>query len=298
MRALRSRLEGDPSWEARCLLSGVPCGWAAMVAARAERSGENWARAWLAAQCTRPPLWVRPRSENALSSLRAEGWQVGAEPDGSAWVRGDKGIETSSAFRQGALEVQDRASQRVGALALPRPGQLVWDVCAGRGGKTVLMGHALSGRGAIHATDTDERKLIALKQRIKRAGLADHVRVHRWDGQRLPSFGPEARRGFDIVLVDAPCSSTGTWRRNPDARLRLDPSDLERFTATQRALLSLAAQALRPGGRLVYSTCSIAPQENELLVWELDPGALCSVYGPPELDSDTLFGATLDLGRM
>jgi 16S rRNA (cytosine967-C5)-methyltransferase len=291
--ALRARLRDDPSWAAACLQQGVPAGWAPVMAARAERSGEAFVKSWLAAQCTRPPLWVRPRDEAAMASLHGEGWRVEPFPDGSARVTGARGIETSMAFRKGRVEVQDRASQQVALLATPRPGQVVWDMCAGRGGKTVLLGHALAGRGSLHATDIDEQKLVALKQRVKRAGLADVVRIRSWDGPEVPAFGPETRRGFDVVLVDAPCSSTGTWRRNPDARLRIEPGELGKFAETQRQLLGLGAKALRPGGKLVYSTCSIAVEEDEAVVTAVDPQATMSLYGPPSLDSDTLFGAVL-----
>jgi 16S rRNA C967 or C1407 C5-methylase (RsmB/RsmF family) len=286
--SLRSRLRDAPSWGAACVSHGVPAGWAAVMARRAALSGEGFVRRWLAAQCTRPPLWVRPREE-AVVSLRAEGWKVEEFPDGSARVTGARGIETSSAFRTGKLEVQDRASQQVALLAVPRPGQVVWDVCAGRGGKTVLLGHALAGRGSLHATDTDEGKLAGLKQRVRRAGLADVVRVRAWAGEGVPAFGPEARRGFDVVLVDAPCSSTGTWRRNPDARLRMEPGDLARFAETQKRLVELGMGVVKKGGKLVYSTCSVAVEEDEDVV---GTGAL---YGPPELDSDTLFGAVLSV---
>lgn len=291
VEGLRRRLRDDPSWEARCLAHGVPAGWAPSLARRAARWGEARTLSWLAAQARRPPLWCRARRPEAALRLRDEGYAV--RVDGTALrVEGAKGIATSAAYRDGWIEVQDLASQRAGALALPRPGQVAWDACAGRGGKTVQLADALGGRGAVHATDTDPAKLRDLRTRVKRAGHAGVVRVHAWDGRALPEFGPEARRGFHVVLVDAPCTSSGTWRRNPDARLRTDPEEVPRVADLQRDLLALAARAVRPGGRVVYVTCSWLVEEDEDVAEAVLGAARSTVHGPPDLDADTLFVAS------
>lgn len=297
MSTLRRRLDADPSWAAACLRHGVPAGFAPHVERRAARSGDDVVRSWLAAQTSRPPLWVRPRDPNVADALRTDGYRVEAH-DGALTVEGARGIESSGVYREGRIEVQDAASQRCGAMAALRPGQIAWDVCAGRGGKTVQMADTLGGRGAVHATDIDEHKLKALKIRLRRAGLAGVVRIHRWDGVEVPVFGPEARKGFDVVLVDAPCSSTGTWRRNPDARLRVDPDEIGRFPELQRRLLALGAKALGPRGTLIYATCSFAVHEDEDVVDAVAAEAGLTVkqsawFGPPSLDSDSLFASVL-----
>jgi 16S rRNA (cytosine967-C5)-methyltransferase len=290
VEVVRRKLRDDPRWEARCVSRGIPSGWAAPLARRATVWGEERALAWLAGQSKRPPLWLRARDPKAVKRLLREGFQVHAE--GLVLrVEGEAGISSTAAYQEGLVEVQDLASQRAGAEACPKPGQVAWDVCAGRGGKTVQLADALHGKGAVHATDTDSRKLVELRKRVKRAGHADHVRVRAWDGVTVPDFGPEARDGFDVVLVDAPCSSSGTWRRNPDARLRIDPAEAPRFAEVQRRLLALAATAVRPGGRLVYVTCSWLVEEDEDVVQDLLPGARTAHHGPPDLDSDTLFVA-------
>lgn len=295
--ALRTRLDARPGWASACLRSGVPETWAPHVERRAARSGDDTVRSWLAAQSTRPPLWVRPRDGQVADDLRAEGYRVRPR-DRALAVEGRRGIETSAAYRQGRMEIQDAASQQCGALAELRPGQIGWDVCAGRGGKTTQMADGLDGRGAVHATDIDSHKLRVLKTRLRRAGLAGVVRVHAWDGLAAPAFGPEARDGFHVVLVDAPCSSTGTWRRNPDARLRFDPAEIPRFPELQHRLLAQGAGFLGPSGRLVYATCSFLVDEDEAVVDAVaeETGLVVRErrwIGPPGLDSDSLFAAVL-----
>lgn len=273
----------------RAVRHGVPRGFADALAAREGRSGPL--DPWLEAQGAPAPLWVAPVDDAVAGELRAEGYRV--QVVGSALaVTGPRGITTSAAYRAGRIEVQDLASQRCGAAAAPSPGQRVWDVCAGRGGKTVQLARALRGRGVVWATDVDPKKLDQLRLRVKRAGVADVVRIGAWDGERPPAFGPEARRGFDVVLVDAPCSSTGTWRRNPDAKLRVDPTSLAAHAPLQRKLLELGRAAVRPGGRLVYATCSFAPVEDEEVAETFPSPATMTLHGPPALDADTLFVAT------
>lgn len=295
--SLRKRLDATPGWASACLRNGVPEAWAPHLERRAAVSGEETVRSWLAAQTTRPPLWVRARDADVAGDLRAEGYRVRPH-DSALAVEGSRGIESSGVYRQGRMEVQDAASQRCGALVELRPGQIGWDVCAGRGGKTTQIADGLDGRGAVHATDIDPNKLRVLKTRLRRAGLAGVVRVHAWDGLTVPAFGPEARGGFDVALVDAPCSSTGTWRRNPDARLRVDPAAIPKFPELQHRLAVLAAGALGPRGRLVYATCSFTVDEDEAVVDAVSAETGLVVrermwIGPPALDSDTLFAAVL-----
>lgn len=276
-------------WAARCAAFGIPPGFGALLARRAERWGEARTLAWLARQDERPPLWIRLRDPAAVDALRARGFAVvGEGPARRVSGPGDpRGV-----MREGGFEIQDLGSQQVAALAALRPGGRAWDVCAGRGGKTMALADALAGRGFVIATDIDERKLAETKVRARRAGVADVVRVRAWDGERAPDFGPEARRGFDVVFVDAPCSASGTWRRNPDARLRTDPRAVPGFAALQERLVGLAAARVAPGGRLVYATCSVFVEEDEAV--PPAPGlapASAALFGAPETDADTLFGA-------
>jgi 16S rRNA (cytosine967-C5)-methyltransferase len=215
--------------------------------------------------------------------------------DGAALrVEGPRGITTSALYQAGRIEGMDRSSQLCAEKALPWPGARVWDAAAGRGGKTLVLARALDGRGSLQATDTDPEKLATLKTRLRRAGLADVVRIQPWDGQAVPQFGPEVRGGFDIVLVDTPCSSSGTWRRNPDAKLRVLPSALDRYRPVQEQLVALALSALRPGGKVVYVTCSFAVEENEDVV-EASGATVVEQgrFAPPEVDGDTMFYAVL-----
>ncbi len=164
------------------------------------------------------------------------------------------------AFRDGLVEVQDEGSQLIALLADARPGMRVADYCAGAAGKTLAMAATMGNRGKITACDTSAARLEGAAKRLRRAGV-DNAERHllepgdRWAKRRAGSF--------DRVLVDAPCTGTGTWRRNPDARLRTQPADLSELVAVQHDILCKAGELVRPGGRLIYATCSLLPEENE-----------------------------------
>ncbi|RMG63167.1 MAG: RsmB/NOP family class I SAM-dependent RNA methyltransferase [Calditrichaeota bacterium] len=291
------------------LWHGLPLWYTACVEERAVRSGWETPRLqlFLERQSFRPPLWLRlnapEQGEQVLAELAASGFV--AEADGLALkVRGQRGIFELQCYRKGWVEIQDWASQQLGRLVWARPGQMVWDCCAGGGGKTLQIAtdpQGLNRRGAVYASDIREYKLKELLQRARRAQLPN-IRVLPWDGNTLPAFGKEVekRRGFHWVLVDAPCSATGTWRRNPDAKYRFHPSGLEEWVALQARLLSRAADAVRPGGRLVYATCSWLVQENEQVVQQFlaDHPQFhlleMQLFGNPDRDADTTFGAVLE----
>ena len=160
------------------------------------------------------------------------------------------------AHQEGLFEVQDEGSQLVGGLVEARPGMRVLDLCAGAGGKTLLLAAALQGEGRVDAYDTDRQALERLRHRAERAGPGTTVRI-------LEAVKEEA---YDAVLVDAPCSALGSIRRGPDVRWRTDVASFGRWPPIQRALLETAAPRVRPGGRLVYATCTIRPEENEEVV--------------------------------
>ena len=167
-------------------------------------------------------------------------------------------VEESAAWREGLVEVQDEGSQLLALACAARPDMTVIDLCAGAGGKTLALAAEMADRGRIVAADTDRGRLSKLPQRLARAG-ASIVET------RLLDPGREAEtmeaNSADLVLVDAPCSGSGTWRRNPETRWRITPERLERVVALQARLLDLAATLVRPGGHLVYAVCSLLVEE-------------------------------------
>ena len=154
------------------------------------------------------------------------------------------------------VELQDASSQLVAETAGARPGMTVLDYCAGGGGKTLALAAALQGRGRLMAWDVNPRRMADLPERARRAG-ADGA--HPRPTPSCAALGPVC----DLVLVDAPCSGTGAWRRKPEGKWRLTPEELDRFPPLQDSILDAAAARVRPGGRLVYATCSLLARENE-----------------------------------
>ena len=184
---------------------------------------------------------------------------IAAVPDGIRLPTGTN-VEALPAFRDGLVEVQDAGSQIVG-LALPAaPGSRIVDLCAGAGGKTLALAARMGGEGALLACDTDRARLSRLAPRAERAG-AGTVEVRLLDPKRELEAMPDWIGTADGVLVDAPCSGTGTWRRNPEARWRLNPDRLARFVAAQAHVLDLGAALTRPGGDLAYVVCSLLDAE-------------------------------------
>lgn len=169
-------------------------------------------------------------------------------------------VETLPAYRDGLIEVQDAGSQAVTALAGARPGDTVIDLCAGAGGKTLALAAAMANRGAILACDVDRPRLSRLLPRAERAGVTIAATRLLNPGQEAEALA-DMRDTADLVLVDAPCSGTGTWRRNPEARWRLNPAGLARYAAIQARLLDVAAALVRPGGTLVHIVCSLLDAE-------------------------------------
>jgi len=169
-------------------------------------------------------------------------------------------VEQWDAYRDGLIEVQDGGSQLACEAAGARAGETVIDLCAGAGGKTLALAAAMANGGALIAADTDRGRLSRLAPRAARAGALIAETVLLDPGREAQALAPWQGRA-DAVLVDAPCSGTGTWRRNPEARWRLDPPALERVTALQRRLLAVAAELVKPGGRLVYVVCSLLEGE-------------------------------------
>lgn len=172
----------------------------------------------------------------------------------------DTPVEQWPAYQDGRIEVQDGGSQLTCLALAAQPGETVVDLCAGAGGKTLALAAAMANRGRLIACDVDRARLARLAPRALRAGAAQIEEVLLNPGREAEALRDLAH-GADAVLVDAPCSGTGTWRRNPEARWRLTPVELERLTAIQSRLLDVAAGLVRPGGRLIYVTCSLLDAE-------------------------------------
>ncbi|MBL8631073.1 MAG: RsmB/NOP family class I SAM-dependent RNA methyltransferase [Rhodospirillaceae bacterium] len=176
-------------------------------------------------------------------------------------VRGRMNLASHKDFRSGKFEVQDEASQICALMVDAKPGQAVLDLCAGAGGKTLAIAATMNNKGRVIACDVATGRLIRSKQRLRRAGVHNAtLRILEGDNDK---WVKRQKGTFDRVLVDAPCSGIGSWRRNPDARWRLTPEDLERLAIVQDRVLHQGAGAVKKGGRLIYATCSLLPEENQ-----------------------------------
>jgi 16S rRNA (cytosine967-C5)-methyltransferase len=199
---------------------------------------------------------TRAEAAAALAAAGVEAAPTALSPLGLR-LAGRGTLPALAPFRDGLVEVQDEGSQLIALLLDARPGQQVVDYCAGAGGKTLALAASMADRGRLVAGDVSSWRLRGLAPRLARAGATI---VESCAGAALDALPDGA---FDRVLVDAPCSGTGTWRRNPEARWRLTPAALEEYQARQRAILSAASRLVKPGGRLLYATCSILAVEND-----------------------------------
>jgi 16S rRNA (cytosine967-C5)-methyltransferase len=209
----------------------------------------------------RAPLDLRV---NTLKADRAR-LELPAEfalTDASHGLRLEAGtpVEQWPAFREGQIEVQDTGSQLACLAVAAQPGETVIDLCAGGGGKTLALAAAMDNQGRLIASDTDRNRLARLAPRAERAGAAN-IETILLDPQKELDALAEFAGQADAVLIDAPCSGTGTWRRNPEARWRLDEKELARLGAVQAHLLDVATRLVKPGGRIVYVTCSLLDEE-------------------------------------
>lgn len=167
-------------------------------------------------------------------------------------------IQAEPAFIKGHVEIQDEGSQLAALFSAAKPGEQVVDLCAGAGGKTLALAAMMENRGQLYATDTDKRRLAPIHARLERAGVRNvQVRTPR-DAEILGDL----RGKIDLVLIDAPCTGAGSWRRNPDAKWRLRPGALEQRRKDQVAALDRAVPLVKPGGRIAYVTCSVLDEEN------------------------------------
>ena len=267
-----------PTDDERGRLAAAPCGeppeWVragvpAWIAERLRlRFGADWMAEAQALAAVRAPVDLRVNAlrggvEAALRLLA----QDGVEPQRTPWaVRGlrlppafSRDVQATRAWSTGWVEVQDEASQIAVALADARPGMTVVDYGAGGGGKTLALAAALRGRGRLVAADVDAKRLAALAPRLQRSGAAADVRRIGTEREGVYDLDGAA----DLVFVDAPCTGSGTWRRHPEALWRLTPETVERLAGVQARMLATAARLVRPGGRLLYATCSVFAEEND-----------------------------------
>ena len=248
----------QPDWMARALLD------------RGDLEGDEFKA--LAQSLLQPaPLDLRVNllkstREAALAELRSLGLACDVMRY-SPWglrVQGKPALNRSSLFTEGAIEVQDEGSQLLALLLAPRRGEMVADFCAGAGGKTLALGAMMRNSGRLYAFDVAEHRLDKLRPRLARSGLSNVYPVviaHERDDRIQRLAGK-----LDRVLVDAPCTGTGTLRRNPDLKWRLHETDVPKLAVQQASILKSAATLLKPGGRLVYATCSLLAAENRDIV--------------------------------
>jgi 16S rRNA (cytosine967-C5)-methyltransferase len=227
----------------------------------------------------RPPvLWLRAKKGEGAALRRTLG-NCRPGPEGmpeAVRYEGREDLFRTEAFREGRFEVQDLSSQMVGILCDPQPGEHWWDVCAGEGGKAMHLAERMQGRGVVWTTDRASWRLERLRRRAARGGVFNY-RASVWKGiGRLPIPFP-----VDGVLVDAPCSGLGTWQRYPQARWTTRLSDVEELADVQLNLLRAAAQRVKPGGRLIYSVCTLSRRETLGVTSEFEE--LESEFEPVEL---------------
>ena len=224
--------------------------------------GPQW-RAEAEALLARAPMDLRVNLLRATREAMTQALPGFAPTPRSPWgLRGAPvPLAGHPALVGGLVEVQDEGSQLVALATAVQAGHTVVDLCAGAGGKTLAMAAMMGARGRIIACDSDALRLRELAPRAQRAGAAAIVAARRLDPPREAAALADLAAAADVVLVDAPCSGSGTWRRNPEARWRLTPQRLSRLVALQDRLLDLGAALVRPGGRLVYAVCSVLEAE-------------------------------------
>jgi len=300
----RQQAQQQPGSAWSLLWHGIPLSHLPALSLRCESA--HWSSRdiahFLQAQDTRPPLWLRVNHADERADVLQELQEQYAvtEQQDSIAIEGDKGIFGLECYKNGAIAIQDLASQQLAARVACKPGDRVWDACAGGGGKTLALATRLANKGSLWASDIRAHKLDEIKRRASLSRFYN-IRTAVWNGEAPLAPPKEIARhgGFDWVLVDAPCSSSGTWRRNPDARLRSLDDDLPKLNALQLQLLTQASQGVRSDGTLVYGTCSFHNCENEDVIsaflqhnagWELQQQEL---LGCPHADSDTMFVAVL-----
>ena len=219
---------------------------------------------WLRSLQRAPKLWLRAKrgtADTLAEKLRLAGTSIPPGFPDALLFDGEEDLFKTPEFHAGEFEIQDIASQMVGLLCDPKPGETWWDTCAGEGGKTLHLSDLMQNKGLIWASDRAEWRLTKLKRRTGRAKVFNY-RSAFWDGgKKLPT-----ETKFDGVLVDAPCSGVGTWQRNPQARWTTTTNDVSELSAIQKKLLANVAPSVKPGGKLVFSVCTLTRAETTEVV--------------------------------
>ncbi len=217
---------------------------------------------WLCSLQREPKLWLRAKRETVGQlAEKLLGAEVSPRLPEALLYRGEEDLFKTPEFHAGEFEIQDIASQMVGQLCNPQPGETWWDTCAGEGGKTLHLSDLMQNKGMLWASDRAEWRLAKLKRRAGRAKVFNY-RSAAWDGgKKLPT-----KTKFDGVLVDAPCSGIGTWQRNPQARWTTTTNDVSELSAIQKNLLANVALSVKPGGKLIFSVCTLTRAESTEVV--------------------------------
>jgi len=217
---------------------------------------------WLRSLQREPKLWLRAKHGTAESlAEKLSGAKISPLLPDALLFTGETDLFKTPEFHAGEFEIQDIASQIVGLLCHPQPGETWWDACAGEGGKTLHLSDLMQNKGLLWASDRAEWRLQKLKRRTGRAKVFNYRSVF-WDGgKKLPT-----KTKFDGVLVDAPCSGIGTWQRNPQARWTTTPNDVRELSEIQRTLLANVAPSVKPGGKLIFSVCTLSRVETTEMV--------------------------------
>lgn len=230
--------------------------------------GDRWSEEARELMAPRAPIDLRVNTARAsVETVRAELAAAGLTPEPTPWSatglrlasEPPPNVQALEAFKAGRVEIQDEGSQIVSWLAGAAPGMTVVDYCAGGGGKTLALAQIMEGKGTLVACDVVQKRLDNIRPRLARAGVDADLRLIGQNGGGVEEFNGKA----DLVFVDAPCSGSGTWRRRPEDAWRLKTDEVERLHALQLRILGQAAQLVKPGGRLVYVTCSMLSAENE-----------------------------------
>lgn len=230
--------------------------------------GDRWAEEARALMAPRAPIDLRVNGLIAtVAEVEAELREAGLSPEPTPYStfglrlasEPPPNVQAQDAFKQGRIEIQDEGSQIVSWLAGAGPGMTVVDYCAGGGGKTLALAQVMQAQGTLVGCDVVQKRLDNIRPRLTRAGVAADLCLLGQNGGGIEDLNGQA----DLVFVDAPCSGSGTWRRRPEDAWRLTPDEVERLHALQVRILSQASQLVKPGGRLVYVTCSMLSRENE-----------------------------------
>lgn len=209
-------------------------------------------------------VFLKSRDE-VQKSLKQDGVETQETPYSPWGLRCENKtfISKTKAFNKGWIEIQDEGSQMIAALCEAKPGMQVLDYCAGGGGKTLALAAAMMRKGRIVAMDTDAARLEKGKARFKKAWVSDIIEVRPLSDEKHRKWLKRQKESFDVVLLDVPCSGTGTWRRNPDMRWNTYGPSLDELKTVQADILEKTFAVVKPGGRLVYATCSLLREENE-----------------------------------